>query len=179
MLGQIEKAQRAAPDPVVFATAAAEISYWAHDYDRAIELCNNAIKKHPDQVGPYFILGRTLRAQKRFPEAIVAFQKEAEITDRDSGLLMDLASAYLAAGREKDAQPLVDEVKGRVGKMYVPVYPIAAYYVRRGDHDEAMSWLQQAYDDESAWLIWMKVGPLMDPRRNDPRFQHLLKQVGF
>src|ERR1700674_37792 len=43
---EIEKAQRAAPDPVVFATAAAEISYWAHDYDRAIELCNNAIKKH-------------------------------------------------------------------------------------------------------------------------------------
>ena len=176
---EIEKAQRAAPDPVVFATAAAEISYWAHDYDRAIELCNNAIKKHPDQVGPYFILGRTLRAQKRFPEAIVAFQKEAEITDRDSGLLMDLASAYLAAGREKDAQPLVDEVKGRVGKMYVPVYQIAAYYVRRGDHDEAMRWLQQAYDDESAWLIWMKVDPLMDPLRNDPRFQHLLKQVGF
>jgi hypothetical protein len=92
---------------------------------------------------------------------------------------MDLASTYLATDREKDAQPLVDEVKGRVGKMYVPVYQIAAYYVRRGDRDEAMRWLQQAYDDESAWLIWMKVDPLMDPLRNDPSFQHLLKQVGF
>jgi tetratricopeptide (TPR) repeat protein len=176
---EIERAQRAAPDPAVFATAAAEISYWAHDYDRAIEVCNSTIEKRPDQAGPRYFLGKTLRAQKRFAEAIVAFQKEAEITHRDAGALMELASAYLAAGREKDAQPLVDEVKGRVGKMYVPVYQVAAYYARRGDHDEAMRWLQRAYDDESAHLIWMKVDPLMDPLRNDPRFQHLLKQVGF
>ena len=63
--------------------------------------------------------------------------------------------------------------------MYVPVYRIAAVYVVLGDKEQAFEWLDKAYQDDSAWLVWLKVDPVMDPLRSDPRFQKLLRRMNF
>lgn len=63
--------------------------------------------------------------------------------------------------------------------MKVPVYRIAAFYVLLGQKDQAFEWLEKAYHDDSAWLIWLKVDPSMDPLRSDPRFKELLGRMNF
>ena len=58
-------------------------------------------------------------------------------------------------------------------------FDIAVHYADFGDKEQALLWLGRAYDAHSGMLIWLKTLPQLDSLRSDPRFQHLLRQVGF
>ncbi len=48
-----------------------------------------------------------------------------------------------------------------------------------GDKDDAFKWLEQSYQERSVWLVWLKMDPMLDPLRDDPRFKDLLKRLRF
>ncbi len=48
-----------------------------------------------------------------------------------------------------------------------------------GETEEGMTWLERAYEERSPGLVLAKVSPRMDPLRSDPRFQDLLRRIGF
>ena len=60
-------------------------------------------------------------------------------------------------------KPLIEEYRGR-------------YLKEMGD---GILWLEKAYDSHDTELTWLKVDPMFKPLQNDPRYQDLLKRVGF
>ncbi len=56
---------------------------------------------------------------------------------------------------------------------------IAAIYAGLGDNDQAFACLEKAYEQHDAKLVYLKVEPLLDPLRSDPRFAGLLRRVGL
>ncbi len=42
-----------------------------------------------------------------------------------------------------------------------------------------MTWLERAYEEREPLLLAAKVNPRLDPLRSDPRFQDLLRGIGF
>ncbi len=58
-------------------------------------------------------------------------------------------------------------------------YAIATLSAVIGETEEAMTWLERAYEERDAQLVCGKVAPLKDPLRSDPRFQDLLRRIGF
>ncbi len=48
-----------------------------------------------------------------------------------------------------------------------------------GETEEAMTWLERAYEEREPMLVFAKVSPSLDPLRSDPRFQDLLRRIGF
>jgi hypothetical protein len=48
-----------------------------------------------------------------------------------------------------------------------------------GDYDQAFFWCDQAFQEQSAILQWIKLDPLFDPVRGDPRFKDLVRRVGL
>ena len=62
---------------------------------------------------------------------------------------------------------------------YVPPTDLAMVYGSLGQKDEAILWLNKAYDDRSTRMIWLKVDPGFDSLRSDPRFTRLLDKVGL
>jgi hypothetical protein len=59
---------------------------------------------------------------------------------------------------------------------HVPLATVAAGYVQIGDHDSAMAWLERLYAERGALIRSLKVRPMWDPLRSDPRFQDLLRR---
>jgi hypothetical protein len=55
---------------------------------------------------------------------------------------------------------------------------VARAYVELGEKDKAFAELNKAYESRRS-VTWLKVDPLFDPLRSDPRFQELLKKIGF
>ena len=48
-----------------------------------------------------------------------------------------------------------------------------------GDKAQAFEWLDKAFQDRSFFLMRLKVEPLFDSLRDDPRFQDLLRRMGL
>ena len=52
-------------------------------------------------------------------------------------------------------------------------------YVDLGEKDKAFIELNDAYNKRLSSLCWLKVEPLMDPLRSDPRYVELLRKMNF
>jgi len=52
-------------------------------------------------------------------------------------------------------------------------------YVRLGDREQALASLEEAYQERSPVLRYLKMDPRFDPLRSDPRFQDLLRRLHF
>jgi eukaryotic-like serine/threonine-protein kinase len=50
-------------------------------------------------------------------------------------------------------------------------------YVTLGNADRAFEWLEKAYQDRRGWLAYLKIEPILDGLRPDPRFHRLLDRM--
>ncbi len=56
---------------------------------------------------------------------------------------------------------------------------VAAWYSLIGETDEAFDWLERGYREHDTTMLWLKVTAAFDPLRSDPRFDDLLRRIGF
>ena len=61
---------------------------------------------------------------------------------------------------------------------YFP-YVIAALYSRIGEMEEAFAWLERGYRERDPQMVFLKTRVTFDPLRSDPRFDDLLRRIGF
>ena len=62
---------------------------------------------------------------------------------------------------------------------YVTPYGMALIFAGLNDREQAIHWLQKAYEDRSHWLVWLNLDPRFDNVRSDPRFADLLRRMHF
>ncbi len=67
----------------------------------------------------------------------------------------------------------------RMKERHVTPYWVAKINTGSGQNDEALKWLEKAYEERSGWLIWLKIDPTLDSLRSDSRFQDLLRRMNF
>lgn len=60
---------------------------------------------------------------------------------------------------------------------HVPSYSIGEAYMRMGEKEKAIQWLQQAYDEHDTELVSLGVEPVFNPVRGDARFQEILTRM--
>jgi len=65
----------------------------------------------------------------------------------------------------------------RSSQTYAPPFDVALAYVGLGDYDQAFAWLEKAYDERARAMLSLKVNPLLDPLRSDPRFGALIRRM--
>jgi hypothetical protein len=52
-------------------------------------------------------------------------------------------------------------------------------YIGLGDKEQAFVWLEKAFQERSNYVAFLKVFPLLDPIRSDPRFNDLVRRIGL
>jgi Flp pilus assembly protein TadD len=112
-------------------------------------------------------------------EAVAAYERGVELEPNDLGLKADLAIVYAAAGRKAQAQKILEEFEEKARRDYVPPYALAMAHMAVGDLDGTFAWLDKMYAESSPVLVWMNEHARYDRLRGDPRFQELLRKIGF
>jgi hypothetical protein len=56
-------------------------------------------------------------------------------------------------------------------------YWIAEAYEYRGERDQAIDWLNQAYDRHDSQLVMLKDDPMLSGMRDDPQFKEFLRKM--
>ena len=147
------------------------ILFHARRYDEAIRELRN---DDPD----HWYLGMALIANGQPNEAIAVLEK-ALGSDRNPAVMGVLVRAYAHAGRRREALRLVDELKQRQQTSYVAAAPFVNAYLGLNDNEQALAWLEKAYQEQSNMVQLIKVHPYFDPLRSDPRFVDLVHRVGL
>ncbi|MFZ1014859.1 MAG: tetratricopeptide repeat protein [Terracidiphilus sp.] len=151
----------------------------AHRYDEAIREFRDVLAVRPDDRLPLMPLGWALIGNHQAEKAIPELEEAVSVTNRSPGVISALIWAYAHAGRRADALRLLGELKKRQQIGYVPAGAFVNAYLGLGDNEDAFAWFERAYREQSNILIYIKVFPLYDPLRGDPRFQDLVRRVGL
>ncbi len=153
--------------------------FYARRYDQAIEELHSVLAVKPDDAYAFWISGFALIANHQPQDAIPALKKGVSVSNNSPALIGLLVNAYAQAGRRTEAIRLLNELKRRRQTEYVPTAAFVLAYLGLGDYDQTFFWLEQGYKEQSNILQVMKVFPLFDPIRTDPRFIDLVHRVGL
>jgi len=56
---------------------------------------------------------------------------------------------------------------------------MAGLYAAAGEKEEALNWLDKAFEQHSSGMAALKVDPIFDNLRTEPRFTELVRRVGL
>src|SRR5207253_4380518 len=114
----------------------------------------------------------------KLPESVAEFQKARQIENSIPEVLAALGHGYAVSGRKAEALKIIRELQERSRREFVPSYSIATIYIGLGMKDEALQYIMKAYAEGSYYMIHLKVDPMLDSLRPDPRFTDVVRRVG-
>ncbi len=173
-IAEMRKAQNLDPLSLIISADVAEILLVAHSYDQAIEQSRKTVDMDPNFAVAHYELGQALVQKHMYKEAIAELQKAIELSGGSTTCTSNLAFAYAASGRRKEAVKILSDLKNRSKQN---ASEIALMYVGLDEKDQAMTWLEKAYEQRFNPSILLR--PAFDPLRSDPRFQDLVRRIGL
>ena len=147
---------------------------YARRYDDAIEQIRRTLELDPQYSFARWELGMAYLFARRYDDALVEFRQIAP--NGSSGYLGYL---YAVMGKRDDASKVLARMEENSKRYYVDPYEFATVYAGTGDKDTALQWLERSYGERSAEMPNLKIEPLFDNLRSDPRFQDLMRRMNF
>ena len=159
-----------------------DVGFFLHNArrdDEAIPWFRRVLDMDSSFLRAHWGLGLALVQKRGYDEAIAELRKAVELPGSGPAQLGSLGYAYAVAGRRAEALEIVEKLKERSKKHYVPPATVSIVFSGLGEKDEALTWLEKANEERDPWVAQLKVQPMFDSLRPDPRFQDLLRRVGL
>jgi serine/threonine protein kinase/Flp pilus assembly protein TadD len=145
--------------------------YFMGRYDEAIAKFRRTLEMDPTYGNPHWGVGRALVEKGMYKEAIAEMQRGGPDFASPLG---SLGHAYAQIGDIRAAERLLGEARNNP----IRAVDAACIYAGLGQKDQALEWLQKAYDARSPWLVFcLKPDPRFHGFRSDPRFADLLRRL--
>ena len=138
-------------------------------YDMAIEQFKRILELDPGQYGARMYLARAYGRKSMYAEALEEYQKLGELT---SVMLISYAM-----GRKTEALAYFDSLKVAGRPQGLGLVDMATIYSFMGDKEESLNLLEEAFQERSPAMYMIKIYPVFDFLRNEPRFKALLKEL--
>ena len=151
--------------------------YNARQYEQAIEQLRKTLELDPNFPGVHEFLGEAYLQKSMYKEGLAELEKELAIFPNSTASLSQLGYGYAMEGRRAEAQKVLDQLNERSKQRYISPANRAIIYAALGEKDKAFEWLEKGFEDRSVGAI--KVNPVYDPLRSDPRFADLLRRMNL
>ena len=177
---EARRALRLDPFSLAISASAALVLGLAGHHDEAIQQSLKTLEMDPTGFyQTHFVLGASYEVKGLLEEAVRSLEAAVALSNRNPHMLAALGHALATSGRPQEAAQLAEVLKQRARERYVPPYNLAMVYAGLNQKDEAFDWLERAYQDRSIWMIFLNVHPMFNDLRPDPRFDSLVRRMGF
>ena len=173
-IAELRRAQQLDPLSLIINADLGVAFTTAQRYDEAITQLRKTIEMDPRFYYAHWNLGVALELKGELREALAEYKKAAELDD-DPIVLGLIAHAYAKLGERDQALKLLAELQQVAAHRYIPFSTFAGIYMALGEKDKAIDYLERAYRDRA--LSNIKVDPMLDPLRGDPRFEALVAKI--
>jgi len=151
--------------------------YFDRQYDAAIRELQTIVGMDQTFAIAQFHLGEALLVAGRFEQAISTLRSVVDLTERAPAPLGLLAMAYAGNDEGEEARRILADLEKRSTTETVPPGALLLAYIAVDDKPRAIDMLERGYAERDNYEIWIDADPLMDPLRNEPRYQAVCRQV--
>ena len=149
----------------------------ARRYPEAIAQLQKTLELDPNFWTTHRNLGEALELSGQLDQGITEYEKSYKFSNDDHALAY-LAHAYALKGEREKALQLFTQMRELEQRGIVWSFGFALVYLGLGDKSEAVNRLERSYQNkEAAKISLIKVEPLLDPLRGDPRFEKLANEI--
>jgi hypothetical protein len=110
-----------------------------------------------------------------FQEAQAALRKTFDCSLKTASI----AHVFVRLGNRPAAEKILEEMLASAKTKYVSPYDIAVIHAGLGERDRAFEWLNKAFEEHSAFMVYLSSDPRLQPLRGEPHFQDLLRRMGL
>jgi TolB-like protein len=150
--------------------------FQAHRYDDAEAQARKTLEMDSRFYVAHYYLGGALQFQGKLTDAIAEYQKSIELNNEPFSLAM-LGQAYARQGKTDEARKVLTHLSEEAKSRYVSPYALAVILTALGDKGHAIDELERGYDDTGFYISLIKVDPLFESLRGDPRFEALVQKI--
>jgi TolB-like protein/Tfp pilus assembly protein PilF len=173
---EIKRALSLDPDLASAAITSGMILHSRRRYDDAIAQFTSVIQAQPQFPAAQLALAASLLQKASYEDAMRALRRARSVTEGGAQEAL-LGIAFAKMGRKQSALDIIEELKQISRRRYVSPLHVAEVYSCLQDYDRAFEWLDKAHGELAPSLIYLKVNPVWDPLRPDPRYTALLQKM--
>jgi Flp pilus assembly protein TadD len=112
-------------------------------------------------------------------EAVAAAEKARELSRVNSESIALAGYSLAKSGETEKARAVLGELHRSSTEKYVPPYNFALLYNALGETGKAMDFLEKGLAEKDVRMVFLKIEPKWNNLRNEPRFQEIMRRVGF
>ncbi len=189
-MGRFEEANREADyameiDPLNFHThdVYGRNLYFQRQFHKAEKHLKTAIELNPDFPSSSSHLGRLFILQKRYEEGIELIENAMSLVANGQGIYrgngLSLGWACAMSGDREKAKEILSDLEEKAKSEYVSPMEIGLIYLGLDEVDNAFTWFTRAVVGTDYGILLLKLDPIFDPLRSDPRYAELLRKMGL
>ena len=156
-------------------------------YEEALEQYRLLLEFEPSFYKAWTSRGRVYAQMGDYARAIEMYEKGLQLGGTIANILAALGQAHALNGETDRARELLRHLHemsssaSRIGSgtSAVPATCFAIVHLGLGENDRALEWLEAGMERRQMSLSALKVHPVYDPLRHEPRFQALLERLGL
>lgn len=168
-------------DPFSFMAkrAQADNYFLERKYEKAIELYDELLEIDPNHEKVLEYRGWSVVMLGNHDEAIQTFRDISRQLSLALKFYSQMGYAFAMKGDINNAEKYLQEIEksAAIHKGLTYALDFAVIYTGMGDFEKAMDYLEEAVENKRSAIIFLKVNPIWDPMRKDPRFKALLKRL--
>lgn len=178
-ISELERAQQLDPLSLPINTDLGQSFYFAGQHDLAIEQLQKTLEMGQSFARAHIILGAAYEQKRMYAEAIATLEHATRLAGENPLALGGLGHALAVAGKREEAEETLRGLENLSKQRYISPYTIAVIYAGLNEYEQALEWLEKAYESRDVWLVWLKVNPRFEKLRTDARFSGLLRRIGL
>jgi tetratricopeptide (TPR) repeat protein len=154
--------------------------YYAHQFDLALKYINKSLEMDPGFEIAHYYRGFAYLQKKMYKEALNDIRRVIRILGRSNPGFLGLLGIIQAFTSDRvKAENVIIELFEQAKQKYISPFWIAVLYFALDQIELFFEWLSKGYNEHDVLMIFLKVDPIFDPIRSDPRFQEMLKKMNL
>jgi len=179
-LASVRRAAELDPLTSMMNMAVGIVLHYSRRCEEALRVYRNILDAEPNHHVLHLYTALTYEQLGKFDESIAHFERGEALGGSKAAMFAASRSHVLAlAGRHDEAAALGQQVEATGSERYVSGYTLAIIRLGLGDLDGALSMLDRAFEERSAWVTLLPVDPRFDPIRKHPRLAELAQKHGL
>ena len=152
--------------------------YFEGHFDAAVAAARRVAELHPGFVPAQIALRQAYERQGRYSEAVQALERTAEGLGLDKGPVAGVRAALDRDGAAGYWRSLLGQAERGWPLPESPAHR-ANMYAALGNREQALTWLERAFEERDDELVWIAVEPWYEPLRAEPRFTAIVMRMGL